>query len=156
MKEEPQTMPPPPSYYLDGQGATRWWDGHHWTDHVQQLQPQPPTEIYAAPAHQPQHAAGERRPSVKKETIKKKTRQGLVTLGAIVMLITGVLVLDGDSVGESVSSVVIGLIFLALYFRAAVTGQSGSAAADGPDLRRGVDVGRRRRGLRCRLRAAQP
>ncbi|TLF57043.1 DUF2510 domain-containing protein [Nocardia cyriacigeorgica] len=33
---------PPPGWYVDPQGATRWHDGHQWTDVVQHP-PQPPT-----------------------------------------------------------------------------------------------------------------
>ncbi|TLF72967.1 DUF2510 domain-containing protein [Nocardia cyriacigeorgica] len=33
---------PPPGWYVDPQGATRWHDGHQWTDVVQHL-PQPPS-----------------------------------------------------------------------------------------------------------------
>jgi uncharacterized protein YxjI len=36
--------PPPPGWYPDpaGTGATRWWNGMEWTDHVQQAAPPPP------------------------------------------------------------------------------------------------------------------
>jgi uncharacterized protein YxjI len=35
--------PPPPGWYADpgGSGGTRWWDGQGWTEHVQQVAPQP-------------------------------------------------------------------------------------------------------------------
>ncbi|MFL6097092.1 MAG: DUF2510 domain-containing protein, partial [Blastococcus sp.] len=37
--------PPPPGWYPDpaGSAGTRWWDGHGWTDHVQQATPAPPS-----------------------------------------------------------------------------------------------------------------
>ncbi len=36
--------PPPPGWYPDPAAGTgtRWWDGHGWTDHVQQAAPSPP------------------------------------------------------------------------------------------------------------------
>lgn len=27
----------PPGWYKDAQGSTRWWDGSHWTEHVQAI-----------------------------------------------------------------------------------------------------------------------
>ena len=47
--------PPPPGWYPDpaGQPGTRWWDGHGWTDHVQQAAPPSP---HPAPQSAPQPA----------------------------------------------------------------------------------------------------
>ncbi|SFK87331.1 phospholipid scramblase-related protein [Geodermatophilus ruber] len=46
--------PPPPGWYPDpaGSGATRWWDGQGWTDHVGQAAA-PPAPAVTAQAHGP-------------------------------------------------------------------------------------------------------
>ena len=45
-QQHPPMPQPPPSYYPDQHGVSRWWDGLRWTDHVQpaavpQFVPQP-------------------------------------------------------------------------------------------------------------------
>jgi uncharacterized protein YxjI len=55
--------PPPPGWYPDpaGSGATRWWNGMDWTDHVQHAPPPPPPVAQATlpppPPPQPQPPA---------------------------------------------------------------------------------------------------
>lgn len=33
----PTSTNPPAGFYPDSQGASRWWDGNDWTDHVQSV-----------------------------------------------------------------------------------------------------------------------
>lgn len=48
MTETPHN--PPPGFYPDGQGASRYWDGSTWTE---QLQPSSSSSVNAAPASRP-------------------------------------------------------------------------------------------------------
>ncbi|MBF6094959.1 DUF2510 domain-containing protein [Nocardia cyriacigeorgica] len=38
----PPVSTPPPGWYVDAAGATRWFDGHQWTD-ITQLPPKSDT-----------------------------------------------------------------------------------------------------------------
>ena len=38
----PAQQGPPPGWYMDAQGASRWWDGVSWTEHVQHTGPPAP------------------------------------------------------------------------------------------------------------------
>jgi hypothetical protein len=51
---------------------------------------------------------------VKEETIRKKTRQGLAALGAIVALVV-VLSLGSGAAGDSLQALIVGLILLGLW-----------------------------------------
>jgi hypothetical protein len=94
----------PPGFYQDAQGATRWWDGEKWTDQ--------PQVVELVQRHQAQRAETKR--AVNESTVRKKTKQGLAALGAIVLLIVAAVVFGGDS--EDLKGVVGGLIVLAFYF----------------------------------------
>lgn len=52
------TQSPAPGWYPDGSGATRWWDGSAWTEHVQPAADQQPAAP-AAPEPEPAPALPE-------------------------------------------------------------------------------------------------
>ena len=85
--------PPPPGWYPDPAGTpgTRWWDGHAWTEHVQQAAPPPPPPPPSAP-----QAAG---PSLDEQPVllvNQKTK--------LIELTNEYAVLDGN--GQQIGAVV--------------------------------------------------
>jgi hypothetical protein len=91
--------PSEPGYYRD-QGVLRLWDGKQWTGVTRPL---PPPDTLKK-----QETAAKR-----ESAVQKKTKQGLVALGAIVALIVVSTVWSGG--GEDVQGLIFGLALVGVY-----------------------------------------
>jgi hypothetical protein len=102
---------PPPGFYQDAKGATRWWDGQSWTDHQQPAQrpvtgtdsPTRPVTGTDSPTRSVAYRDDERRPA--RETKPSfKTTELIVYLLAVIGVLIASWVVDVRPDGQGFSA----------------------------------------------------